>query len=157
MLSLNNPYHRVIRCREGGYNNTPRVLFLTSDYYYSKRTPPSERINSITMHKMSSTTVTAKPLSLLGKLDLLLGFFGIAIAGFVAVFTGLWRSERDAPTYYLHIAYAVLRKVTERYSPLQLQLIFPACSYYCLILTSIIDGHCQGRTKYMSSTCAQRE
>lgn len=37
MLSLNNPYHRVIRCREGGYNNTPRVLFLTSDYYYSKQ------------------------------------------------------------------------------------------------------------------------
>ncbi|KAK2590978.1 hypothetical protein QQS21_011337 [Conoideocrella luteorostrata] len=64
-------------------------------------------------------------LSLAHKLDLLTGVFALISAGIAAVFTGLWRSERDAPTYYLHIAYAVMRKSTERYSAEQLQWALP--------------------------------
>lgn len=70
-------------------------------------------------------TEPPKPLSLAGKLDLLPGLFNIIVAGIVAAFTGLWRNERDAPTYYLHVAYAVLRKSTERYSLEQLQWALP--------------------------------
>lgn len=72
-----------------------------------------------------SKTTALEPLSLAGKLDLLPGLFNIIIAGIVAAFTGLWRNERDAPTFYLHVAYAVLRKTTERYSLAQLQWALP--------------------------------
>ncbi|KAG8408096.1 hypothetical protein J3459_018194 [Metarhizium acridum] len=67
-----------------------------------------------------------EPLSLAGKLDLIPGVLSLLAAGFVAATTGLWRTERDAPAYYVHAAYALLRKSTERYSLAQLQWNLPS-------------------------------
>ncbi len=68
---------------------------------------------------------TKHQISWLAILDLIPGGISIFLTGLFAAFTGLWRSKRDAPTLYLHIAYAVLRKSSERYSPLQLQWVLP--------------------------------
>ncbi|KYK58890.1 hypothetical protein DCS_00017 [Drechmeria coniospora] len=60
-------------------------------------------------------------LSLAGKLDMLPGLATIIAAAVVSFFTGLVRGRRDAPSLYLHVAYAILRKAALRLSPLQLQ------------------------------------
>lgn len=62
-----------------------------------------------------------KQLSLADKLDMVPALTIITSVGFIAMFTGLTRSQKDAPTLRLHIAYAVLRKTSQRLSPLQLQ------------------------------------
>ncbi|KAM3426704.1 hypothetical protein MY4824_009861 [Beauveria thailandica] len=68
----------------------------------------------------------AKPqISWLAILDLIPGAFSIFLAGLIAACTGLWRSKKDAPTLFLHIAYAVMRKTSARYSPVQLQWALP--------------------------------
>ncbi|KAK8918010.1 putative carboxylesterase 6 [Metarhizium anisopliae] len=67
-----------------------------------------------------------EPLSLAGKLDLIPGVLSLLAAGLVAAITGLWRTHRDAPTYHLHVAYAILRKSAERYSLAQLQWALPS-------------------------------
>lgn len=64
---------------------------------------------------------TGTKLSILGMLDLLPGVVSIVAAGLLAVLTGLFRGQKDAPSLHLHIAYAVLRKATTRLTPLQLQ------------------------------------
>ncbi|EFY96920.1 lipase/thioesterase [Metarhizium robertsii ARSEF 23] len=68
---------------------------------------------------------TGTKLSILGMLDLLPGVVSIVAAGLLAVLTGLFRSQKDAPSLHLHIAYAVLRKATTRLTPLQLQFVSP--------------------------------
>ncbi|KAG5984134.1 hypothetical protein E4U55_005933 [Claviceps digitariae] len=70
-------------------------------------------------------TKATNQLSLLGKLDLLLGLTSIVAVGIFSALTGFLRTQRDPPSLHLHIAYAVLRKVTARLSPVQLQLILP--------------------------------
>ncbi|KID98695.1 lipase/thioesterase family protein, partial [Metarhizium majus ARSEF 297] len=68
---------------------------------------------------------TGTKLSILGMLDLLPGVVSIVAAGLLAVLTGLFRGQKDAPSLHLHIAYAVLRKATTRLTPLQLQFVSP--------------------------------
>ncbi|KAB8226571.1 Alpha/Beta hydrolase protein [Aspergillus novoparasiticus] len=65
-------------------------------------------------------------LSIASKLDLLPAVTSILIAGFVALFTGLKRDQSGTPTFYLHVAYAILRKASARLSPLQFQWISPS-------------------------------
>lgn len=59
------------------------------------------------------------------KLDYIPASLSIIIAAIVAMVTGLWRSDRDAPSYYLHVAFAVLRKCSERFSPRQMEWALP--------------------------------
>lgn len=70
---------------------------------------------------MPSQRMIKQQLSLAGKLDMLPALATIISVGFVSMFTGLTRSKKDAPTLRLHIAYAILRKTSQRLSPLQLQ------------------------------------
>lgn len=68
-----------------------------------------------------SVTIEPKQLSLLGKLDMIPGLAAIIATAIVSLITGLFRTEKDSKTYYLHVANTVLRKATHRLSPLQLQ------------------------------------
>lgn len=70
----------------------------------------------------------AKPVqqpSWLELLGLIPGGFSLFLTAGGAVFTGLRRTEKDASTYYLHVAYAIMRKSTARFSPRQLQYVLP--------------------------------
>lgn len=64
-----------------------------------------------------------KPLTLIEKLDLLPGIAAVALFAIYSTFTAPFRSKQDAPTLFLHIAYAILRKATLRFSPKQLQYV----------------------------------
>lgn len=64
---------------------------------------------------------TKNKLSLLGKLDLLPALAAIITTGLLSLLTAFSRGQRGAPTLYLHVAYAILRKATMRLSVLQLQ------------------------------------
>lgn len=68
------------------------------------------------MHARATTK-----LSTLSMLDLLPALVSIVTVAVYAAITGFFRSHRDPPSLYLHIAYAVLRKATTRLSPIQLQ------------------------------------
>lgn len=70
---------------------------------------------------MPPQKMTNQQLSLADKLDVVPALAIIISVGFVSMFTGLTRSQKDAPTLRLHIAYAILRKASQRLSPLQLQ------------------------------------
>lgn len=61
-------------------------------------------------------------LSLKHKLDLIPAIVSIWLTVLYAIVTGLF--NRRAKTWYLHICYAVLRKVTRRLSPMQMQYVF---------------------------------
>lgn len=61
-------------------------------------------------------------LSLKHKLDLIPAIASIWLTVLYAIVTGLF--NRRAKTWYLHICYAVLRKVTRRLSPMQMQYVF---------------------------------
>ncbi|KAE8141502.1 Alpha/Beta hydrolase protein [Aspergillus pseudotamarii] len=65
-------------------------------------------------------------LSIASRLDLLPAIASILVAGLAALFTGLKRNKSGTPTFYLHVAYAILRKASARLSPLQLQWISPS-------------------------------
>lgn len=71
---------------------------------------------------MSLSKVT---LTLREKLDFLPAVASVALAAFYAVLTGLWRTERQAKTLFLHLGYAMFRKATARLSPSQMQYILP--------------------------------
>lgn len=60
-------------------------------------------------------------LSLIGKLDMLPALVSILFAGLFSLMTGVRRGEQGTPTFFLHVAYAILRKATARLSVLQLQ------------------------------------
>jgi len=64
-------------------------------------------------------------LSLAEKLDFLPALASVTLAAFYALLTGLWRSERQPKTLFLHLGYAILRKVTARMSPSQIQFVSP--------------------------------
>ncbi|KAM3465664.1 hypothetical protein MY5147_009226 [Beauveria neobassiana] len=64
-------------------------------------------------------------ITLAEKLDLIPATFYVILGGIVAMVTGIWRSERDAPSYYQHVAFSVLRKCTERFSPSQMEWALP--------------------------------
>lgn len=64
-------------------------------------------------------------LTLREKFDFFPAIGSIALAGFYAVLTGLWRTERQAKTWFLHLGYALLRKATARLSASQMQSILP--------------------------------
>ncbi|KAF7589125.1 hypothetical protein BBP40_004730 [Aspergillus hancockii] len=65
-------------------------------------------------------------LSIAGKLDLLPATASILMTGLASLFMGLRRDQTGTPTFYLHVAYAILRKATTRLSPLQFQWISPS-------------------------------
>lgn len=62
-------------------------------------------------------------LTLAEKLDIIPGLFSVLLTIFYAFLTGLWRTERQAKTLFLHLGYAVLRKMTTRLSPSQFQYV----------------------------------
>ncbi|KAJ6130968.1 hypothetical protein N7523_001428 [Penicillium sp. IBT 18751x] len=64
-------------------------------------------------------------LTLQQKLDFLPAIASIALAGFYALLTGLWRTEREAKTLFLHLGYAIFRQATARLTPSQMQYILP--------------------------------
>lgn len=69
--------------------------------------------------------LTQARLTLGEALDFFPAIATIVIAGFYALLTGLWRTERQAKTLFLHFGYAIFRKATARLSPRQLQFILP--------------------------------
>jgi hypothetical protein len=71
---------------------------------------------------MSLSKVT---LTLREKLDFLPAVASILLAAFYALLTGLWRTERQAKTLFLHLGYALFRKATTRLNTSQLQYILP--------------------------------
>ncbi|POR35140.1 Lipase/thioesterase family protein [Tolypocladium paradoxum] len=75
---------------------------------------------------MQTKTVVKQRLSLVGKLDVLPALVSIISTALFSALTGITRSQQDAPSLFLHVAYAILRKATQRLSPLQLQWISPA-------------------------------
>ena len=64
-------------------------------------------------------------LTLTERLDFIPALATIVAAGFYALLTGLWRSERQAKSLLLHFGYAIFRQATARLSPRQLQSILP--------------------------------
>ncbi|TWU71017.1 hypothetical protein ED733_002674 [Metarhizium rileyi] len=76
---------------------------------------------------------TQTKLSLVDTLDLIPGLASILTAGLVSVVTGLFRGHKDAPSFHLHVAYAILRRATARLTPLQLQFVSP--------LTNVVYEH----------------
>ncbi|KAF1729668.1 Steryl acetyl hydrolase 1 [Beauveria bassiana] len=69
--------------------------------------------------------IETKKLSLFGYLDMIPGLAAIVATAVASLITGLFRSEQDSKTYYLHVANTTLRKATHRLNPLQLQLVSP--------------------------------
>lgn len=65
-----------------------------------------------------------KPLTLGEKLSMIPGFFGIIAVAWYSALTGFFRSKKDAPTFHLHVAYAIVRKAITRFSPKQMQYVF---------------------------------
>ena len=74
---------------------------------------------------MSLSKVSKVTLTLQEKLDIFPALASILLAGFYALLTGLWRTERQAKTLFLHLGYAVFRKATARLTPSQLQYVSP--------------------------------
>lgn len=70
-------------------------------------------------------SLSSVKLTLQEKLDFLPALASIVLAGFCALLTGLWRTERQAKTLFLHFGYALFRKATARLSPSQMQYVLP--------------------------------
>jgi hypothetical protein len=60
-------------------------------------------------------------LSTAEKLDIIPAVFLILLAAVFALFSGITRGEKGALTFFLHVAYAILRKATRRFSMSQFQ------------------------------------
>lgn len=73
------------------------------------------------MHISNSAAAAALKLSLKEKLDFIPALTSICLAAIYSVLTGLWRTERQAKSFFLHVGYAIFRKATSRLSPLQMQ------------------------------------
>ncbi|OAA60824.1 lipase/thioesterase [Cordyceps fumosorosea ARSEF 2679] len=69
--------------------------------------------------------IETKKLSFFGYLDMIPGLAVIVATALTSFVTGLFRTERDSKTYHLHIANTILRKATNRLTPLQLQVVSP--------------------------------
>lgn len=63
----------------------------------------------------------AVKLSFAEILDFIPALLSISAVAVCSIVTGLWRSQKQAKTFLLHVGYAILRKSTTRLSPLQLQ------------------------------------
>jgi hypothetical protein len=70
-------------------------------------------------------SLTQVKLTLREKLDILPAVASIIVAAFYALLTGLWRTERQAKSLLLHFGYAIMRKSTQRLSPMQMQYVLP--------------------------------
>lgn len=74
---------------------------------------------------VSKPSTSGKPaavtLSLKEKLDYIPALASICLSAFWSILSGLWRTERQAKSFFLHIGYAIFRKATVRLSPLQMQ------------------------------------
>ncbi|QPH06384.1 hypothetical protein C2857_004812 [Epichloe festucae Fl1] len=70
-------------------------------------------------------TKATEKLSIWGKLDMIPAMVSIVAVAMFSALTGVFRSQKDAPSLHLHVAYAILRRATDRLSPDQLQLISP--------------------------------
>lgn len=72
---------------------------------------------------MALSRLTEQRLSLWSKMDILAALPLIALSAFWAMLTGLFRGENQSPSFLLHVAYAVMRKATNRLTALQLQYV----------------------------------
>ena len=70
-------------------------------------------------------SLTKAKLTLAEKLDFIPALATIVVAATYSLFTGLWRTERQAKSLLLHFGYAIFRQATARLSPGQLQYILP--------------------------------
>ncbi|KAF3401630.1 hypothetical protein F1880_010106 [Penicillium rolfsii] len=71
--------------------------------------------------KLPNPTKMQHRLSIAEKLDIFPAIVSILSTGFFALFSGVNRGEKGAPTFFLHVAYAILRKATRRLSISQFQ------------------------------------
>lgn len=89
--------------------------------------PPclSKQLVSLSLSPIANIMQLSKPsaltLSLKEKLDFIPALASIVLAAFYSILTGLWRTEKQAQSFFLHIGYAIFRKATSRLSPLQMQ------------------------------------
>ncbi|TQW00826.1 hypothetical protein V2A60_001866 [Cordyceps javanica] len=90
--------------------------------------------------------IETKKLSFFGYLDMIPGLAVVVATALASFITGFFRTERDSKTYYLHVANTILRKATNRLTPLQLQLISPN--------TDIIYKHYARARKFKPDTVA---
>ncbi|GFF39465.1 hypothetical protein IFM58399_05586 [Aspergillus lentulus] len=58
------------------------------------------------------------------KLDAFIGWFSLVAEAIYAAATGFFRGPSGADTYHHHLIQAVVKKLTRRFSPLQLQYLF---------------------------------
>ena len=68
----------------------------------------------------AATAVSVK-LSLGEWLDFIPAVVSISVVAVCSLLTGLWRSQKQAKTLFLHVGYAIFRKATVRLTPLQMQ------------------------------------
>lgn len=74
-------------------------------------------------HLEMQTKATEK-LSIWGTLDIVPAMVSVVAVAMFSALTGFFRSQqKDAPSLHLHVAYAILRRATERLSPVQLQWV----------------------------------
>ncbi|GIJ91023.1 hypothetical protein Asppvi_009988 [Aspergillus pseudoviridinutans] len=69
------------------------------------------------------------------KLDAFIGWFSVVAEALYAAATGFFRGPSGANTYHHHLIQAVVKKLTRRFSPLQLQYMFKSYDqlylHYC--------------------------
>jgi uncharacterized ion transporter superfamily protein YfcC len=95
---------------------TGRCARLAKDFHiHDKET------REIKMSIKASSNRSSVKITLSEKLDLVFVILSLPVTVLHAVLTGLWRSQKNAKTFFLHVAYAVFRRLTRRLSPLQLQ------------------------------------
>lgn len=77
----------------------------------------------MTATKRASTapSTAAAKLSLAEWLDFLPAVLSISAVAVWSLVTGLWRSQKQANTLFLHVGYAIFRKATVRLTPKQMQ------------------------------------
>lgn len=93
---------------------------ITGSVFYALSVLFNHRMMTM-VQKSTNPTATQPRLSLAKKFDIIPAIFSILSAGFFSLFSGLSRGEKGAPTFFLHVAYAVLRKATRRFSISQFQ------------------------------------
>ncbi|KAH1450499.1 hypothetical protein KXX13_004109 [Aspergillus fumigatus] len=65
-----------------------------------------------------------RTLTVCDKLDAFNGWFSVVVEALYAAVTGFFRGSSGADTYHHHLIQAIVKKLTRRFSPLQLQYIF---------------------------------
>ncbi|KAH1300987.1 hypothetical protein KXX11_004642, partial [Aspergillus fumigatus] len=61
-----------------------------------------------------------RTLTVCDKLDAFNGWFSVVVEALYAAVTGFFRGSSGADTYHHHLIQAIVKKLTRRFSPLQL-------------------------------------